>query len=397
MSTSRIFQDLHLQFATEFELRWRDEGSGAHDKGGFWHPKPPPGFSALGSIGISHYGNPNNPDSIVAALCVKDTGHNALQAPESYNKIWTDEGSGADRNGSCWRPVPPSGYVALGDVFVSGYGQPDKNDVVCVREDLVYRGVVGPKIWDDEDSGADEDFSAWHILTSSDYIDPAKGLIAPGTFVGTKGHGMPRDTVYCLCLILPTTSIPKESEPKPPVLESSSEPPDATIAIKDRTVTVPCTAVVDSDRDLDWRIRNSPFYDIARSVSYKRAIFNENRTNTPQEQNVVIVVGVEETQSKTFSVTTGISVTAEAGVKPLGVGGNVSATVSVELGWSTSTSVTEFRQKEVHKNLVTPANYSAVLYELSYSLQVMRADGTSYATPLEVPSESFSQSQFPIG
>ncbi|KAL6882932.1 hypothetical protein HDV57DRAFT_465618 [Trichoderma longibrachiatum] len=74
-----------------------------------------------------------------------------------YERIWKDEGSGADRDGSFWRPVAPAGYVALGDV-ASGAGwdaAPSVDDVWCVRGDLVTRGGFRPEsAWDDKGSGA---------------------------------------------------------------------------------------------------------------------------------------------------------------------------------------------------------------------------------------------------
>lgn len=44
---------------------------------------------------------------------------------------------------SAWRPIPPSGFVCLGDVVSAG--RPDKEDFACVSMDLLVPGENG---WD---------------------------------------------------------------------------------------------------------------------------------------------------------------------------------------------------------------------------------------------------------
>ena len=133
MGKTQQFGDLELAFTDHFALRWNDRHSGGFRNGAFWHPIPPQGFHPVGGLGLGNHGDPNNN---VAALCVaaSEAGNDALAEPRSYECIWTDRGSSASRHGSCWRPIPPDGYVALGDVFVSAYNEPSNDDVVCVSE-----------------------------------------------------------------------------------------------------------------------------------------------------------------------------------------------------------------------------------------------------------------------
>ena len=130
MSKSVIFGDLEVSLTDQFNFRWNDRGSEGKYNGSYYHPSPLlTGFYPLGSYGKSGYGNPDNKVSVFVVK-LKDTEEEpavgkAICFPENYKKVWKDSGSGADRDGSFWRPVPPSGYVALGLVAQSGHNKPN--------------------------------------------------------------------------------------------------------------------------------------------------------------------------------------------------------------------------------------------------------------------------------
>lgn len=84
--------------------------------------------------------------------------------------MWKDEKSGAAKDGSFWRPIPPNGYVALGDVAQSKWSAPSVNDVWCVRADLAKQGSFGSNsIWDDKESGAKTDVSIWEVRPAAHF------------------------------------------------------------------------------------------------------------------------------------------------------------------------------------------------------------------------------------
>jgi hypothetical protein len=70
-------------------------------------------------------------------------------------------------------------------------------------------------------------------------------------------------------------------------------------------------------------------------------------------------------------------------------------TVSVELGFEHSTSVTQLQSKTVLRQLDIPAGTAAALWTASYSLQAVRADGVQIYQPLEFDVESFVSDQYP--
>lgn len=393
MILEKQFGDLILTFTDDFVLRWNDKGSGADRDGAYWHPIAPKGFYPLGSVGVKGYKDING---VEAAMVVKAAPgrEDALKPPVKYELIWADHGSGADKDGSCWRPVAPDGYVALGDVFMRGYDNPDQYDIMCVRRDLTTRAVIGSEIWADHGSGADHDIDTFEILTSGKALDANKGEFAINSFVANNHYSEPTDAPEINCLNL-TFPVEQQSNPTPPHLDSTNIPPAYFGKTIDRVVTVPFTAVKDERYSTAWKVQNSPFYEVERQVAYHRELFNYNQTSVNQTISKTVTTGISKTQSDSFSVTTGISVTAESGVSFLGTGGKVSATVSTELGWETSTSVSEFEEVSIHRKLVTPPNKAAAQWAISYKLMLLREDNTYVGEQLVFDINSFVEDEYP--
>ncbi|MFF3731182.1 RICIN domain-containing protein [Streptomyces sp. NPDC002476] len=319
--------------------------------------------------------------------------------PVDYTWVWDDTGTGGQTDGTCWRPVPPSGYRALGNVFVNGYSKPPLDAVMCVKDELTVRARVGEVIWNDSGGGGKYDFAAWQILAPEGSVDDAPGstlaVIAPQAFAAAGGYRLPADPpeLYALCLPLPSGQ--PGPAPEPPRLTGRTRPAQQTPAVTDHSVRVPLTAVRDDAKSLAWRVENSPYYTIERRVWWSLLLFNDNRTSSDQTVEDAVTVGVEKTSSETFRANTGIAVTAEAGVKVFGVGASVSATVSAELGYESSTSVSEFRSRTVTRRLVTPKNTAGALWVASYGLRTVRADGTVAGTQLRFDGDAFHHAQYP--
>jgi hypothetical protein len=393
MKKEKQFGDLILTFTDQFDLRYNDKGSGAHHDGAYWHPVPPKGFFALGCVGASNYNNINGKQ---ASICVKAAPgfSDALKKPLSYHRIWADHGSGAHMDGSCWRPNAPDGYVALGDVFVRGYKEPSLDDVMCVRKDLTERAAIGDQIWADHGSGADRDIDTYSIITPSSYLDSEKGLFAVNSFVANDRYSKPEHALEINCLNLPFP-VEKNNDPKPPHLADYKMPAEYWGKTIDRIVSVPFTAIKDDAHSLKWKVDNSPFYQVERHISYRRELFDYNQTSVAQTVSRTVSTGVTKSSSETFSKTTGISVTAESGVSFLGTGGKVSATVSVELGWQSTTSIAEFQEDSIEKSLVTPPEKSAALWAISYMLYIVRGDNTYLSDKLLFDVNSFVHDDYP--
>lgn len=162
---TRILQSgIEIYLTNRYELCWNDRGSRTKMDGAFWQPIAPGlGFWPLGTLGLGNYRDPNGKRSVV---CVRkrEESFQLLTHPRTFRLIWADHGSGADRDGSCWRPLPISSeYVAMGDIFVNGYNPPSQEETWCLHRSLVKPASIGEIIWDTTHSGADRDFSTWCV------------------------------------------------------------------------------------------------------------------------------------------------------------------------------------------------------------------------------------------
>ena len=129
------FKDLRITFTTQFALQWSDKGSGGKHDGAFWRPVAAGnlnGFYPLGDYGAGNYNDVNGQAAVAVVSDINGASGDALRPPLDYELVWTDTGSGSSRDGSMWRPIPPSGYVALGLVCNNGYDKPALEIIRCV-------------------------------------------------------------------------------------------------------------------------------------------------------------------------------------------------------------------------------------------------------------------------
>jgi hypothetical protein len=389
--------ELFITFADLYTYRWNDIGSGGKYDGSYYHPLPPDSFYALGSLGFRGYYNPNG---LLGVMVVRaKEGSNALMHPVDYAWVYHDAGSGADDDGSFWTPVPPDGYKAMGLVAQRGWGKPALTDVVCVREDLTVPGAAGAFIWNDDDTGADNDFGSWYI--DSPVAGPHENAyLVSGTFVGWSSWNPPQvhSVMHVLNVPLPMLSqTPYQSYV--PHLTGYDPPPPETVPIMAREMLVPCTIHKDPlyANNLMWRISNSPFYRLERQVFYKLLYHNHNQTSTMQTNNVLIRSGVTITESESFWNETSISVTAEAGISFKAFEAKVSTTVSTAFGYETQTSVAELREKEVSSSINTQPGKAAALWQRYNRFVLKRHNGTRLepVTAWEFGIDSYVTDEYP--
>ncbi|MDE1461878.1 Vps62-related protein [Spartinivicinus poritis] len=180
VSANSIAGSLDIKYVNEYDLVWWDDGSGGDHDGSYYRPKTPAGYYRLGHYGKGGYGAPTE-----ASIVVKELKPGMLVRPVGYTKIWDDSGSGADWDGSFWQPNPPQGYKCLGTVATRNHHQPSIDEVRCVKNELVVPGKLGGFIWNDDDTGADDDFGSWKIVSNH-----ADGINL-NMFVGNRSHHAP--------------------------------------------------------------------------------------------------------------------------------------------------------------------------------------------------------------
>ncbi|MFC5799058.1 Vps62-related protein [Streptomyces formicae] len=168
---------LSIRPTSAFTEIYDDSGTGADDDVSIWRPdvSQTPGYYPLGDVAMDAHGTPPANSFVVSGP------DGALAPPVDYWLIWTDRGSGGDRDGSLWAPVAPAGYRCLGSVAVNGYSKPPTDLIRCVKSVYVV-AAEATKVWDDSGSGADTDLGIWEATPADAY-----GLAA-STFIGRPSH-----------------------------------------------------------------------------------------------------------------------------------------------------------------------------------------------------------------
>jgi hypothetical protein len=393
--------ELLISFTDQFSWRWDDRGSGGTYDGNFWHPIPAAGWFALGSFGTAGYYNPSGIRSMMVVKMDIDANPSVppIAFPDDYVLIYNDAGSGANADGSFWLPVPPSGYKAMGVVAQRGWGKPALTDVVCVREDLTVLGEAGAFVWNDDETGANNDFGSW--LIAGPVAGPHPGAyLETGTFVGWNYWHKPisHDAMHVLNVELPMLAeAPYQSYV--PRLEGFDNPGDATVPMLAKVMLVPYSIVSDQlyANNPSWRWGNSPFYRLERHVYYKLLYHNHNQTGVEQQNSVEIVSGVTTTESNSFWSETSISVTAEAGISIKFFDAKVSTTVTQSFGYETMTSVSQLQEKHVTSTVTTAPGTAAALWQQFNRYVLKRHNGVNLETVAawEFGIDSYVTDQFP--
>jgi hypothetical protein len=397
-----IFNDLEIGFAADFRWRWDDRGSGADRDGSFFKAENlPEGFYRLGDLAVDGYPRDNNREDVgrvndcVLAI-VKDRGGGAtpaLAVPERLEIVYGDWGSGADRDGSFWRIIPPAGYVALGDICTWDYDAPDKNDYRCVRKDLVVSAVIDGTFWDDAGSGANQDVTLWALhppmaadsefyFNSGSFLAngvPADQPIDPGRAYALRG---------AIALQQPTTQ-----RPPAPVLRNRDQPVAMEAALVEYVSILPWYAVRDDAFNAIQKLASSPTYRLVRRDCYKLASFISNDGNTAQASSLSYSEGYDESETKSFSSTTGIEIGAEYSFSAA-FKGSIKLSQSFTYSRSTTTGSNFSTVKQVALNC--PPNSSAALYTIHSVFSLYREDGTQVANSVSCDAPgSYYFSTFP--
>jgi len=151
-----------------------------------------------GFSALGHYAHANysKPTSGVVLAIRATDDYSVIAYPVDYQQIYNDAGTGGDQDGSIWMPIAPAGYVALGMVGMNGHGKPHREAVVCVREDLTTPVGVGEMISNDQGSGGNLDLFVWGIATPG----VGAGLLGSGSFCAHRSYARPSNSPVCNAL-----------------------------------------------------------------------------------------------------------------------------------------------------------------------------------------------------
>jgi Vacuolar protein sorting-associated protein 62/Bacterial SH3 domain len=147
------------------EQKWKDKGSGADLDGYFYIPSTEPTYYMIGGYGTQD----KKLSSADCVLAVHESDH--LVAPKDWELIWKDKGSGAKKDGSMWRAIPPSEeYQCIGSVPQKGYEKPYIPSYRCVHMSLTEPVITSDLIWSDKGSGAKNKVTMFKLPNTGSFI-----------------------------------------------------------------------------------------------------------------------------------------------------------------------------------------------------------------------------------
>lgn len=176
---------LELAYGSNDLLIHTDGGSGAIFDGSFWLPTWPPnhplgeGFKPFGYMSTGPFGYMDIATvNTRATLFARSSAPNVLAFPIDFVWAGDDNDSGADTDFSWWVPVAPPGFVPLGIAFSpSKGGRPPLDSMVCLHQDYVHAARSGKLTYADKYSGGSHDLTTFQVR-------PTEG----GINCGTTGH-----------------------------------------------------------------------------------------------------------------------------------------------------------------------------------------------------------------
>jgi hypothetical protein len=171
-------EKLHYKEATKLISKWSNDGTASCHLGDIVRPVPESGYSILGDIII-----PTQEDKSIKTMTVKDD-QPGVARPTGYNWIWNNKGMGSSKDATIWRPIPPAGYVSLGDIVTNDHGlAPANSRMRCVHKSYVNSTADIQRQWDNVDSGGQFNVSLWRAENC--------GAMPLETFKASRNHSMP--------------------------------------------------------------------------------------------------------------------------------------------------------------------------------------------------------------
>jgi len=184
-----------------------------------WRPKVGHGCALLGDVAT---GGGRVPD---ATLTVIDDDSPYLALPQGYRRLMTLPAPPAvaaekqQQQGALWRPLPPPGFVAMGDVFWGGGGggsvEPPLSLVRCVREDAVEDALLFAriKVWKEggrttsSSSSSSSSMTLWGVGNQCHTFLLSPGYNTPSSLPSSSSSSPLKG--YALLGSLPGTSLPQ--------------------------------------------------------------------------------------------------------------------------------------------------------------------------------------------
>ncbi|EQL02407.1 Vacuolar protein sorting-associated protein 62 [Ophiocordyceps sinensis CO18] len=299
----------------------------------------------------------------------------AVASPVGWRWLWNTKGGKGKHDSTVWRPIAPSGYVALGDVVKYHWDEPDKNSIWCLRADLVGNGTFASSdIWNDRGSGGSYDISCWAVLprdvgTSGSELIPTSA----DTFRFSGTYSQPDISLAQV----PVLRLPKAFQrftSSLPQVTPSTIPSEGDIfsEMEQCRATLPFTTFFDPTSRQVLDNLGDPFCTVIKSIAWDVQGVWVNNSGASYDRTQTIKYGVSREKREEMVNSVGVEITAEAGIKAV----SYSVSLNYQFTYSTSSSFTEYSEKQVEEKLSIPAHEAVVLFTKHLWVTGQRADGS---------------------
>ncbi|RHZ64676.1 hypothetical protein CDV55_106631 [Aspergillus turcosus] len=384
------YGDLLVTLTSEYDLMWNDRGSNADDDGSFWHPKTQDEkkLRPLGSVAVGNYNDINKQQAtLLVGANPNSGGRPAVASPVGYTLMWTDHGSGADNDGSFWRPNAPSGYVSLGDVVQKGYDTPPVDRVWCLRADLAADARHSDyHVWYDRHSGANQDVSVWAIEPSGTAVTGSESIpIIAGTFLSSKTYSPPANVVLAVPALQVKNNYQKFNTPVPQIGKDYIPYEGEVYNLQEQCrITLPFISFFPpTDRRALDKI-SDPFCAVNRSIAWYVEAVYENRTGGTIDRSETVKSGVSKEVSEEMTQKAGIQISAKYGTKL----SNYGISLNYQFSYSKTSKFTEFQEHELTEKFTVPEYSATVLFGQHIWMNASRADGSAVMAQIDFNANS---------
>ena len=164
--------NLAVHKTCSLEAIWKDKGSGADLDGFFYLP-----YVDTPAFIIGGYGTRTKKLSPTDCVLTVSEDKN-LVAPKDWELIWKDKGSGAKKDGSMWRAIPPdNNHVCIGTIPQKGYEKSALSNYRCINAKFTEKVITNSLIWSDKGSGAKKKVTMFKLPNSGSFV-AVKGRLA---------------------------------------------------------------------------------------------------------------------------------------------------------------------------------------------------------------------------
>ena len=342
-----IGDGLLIQFRNAYSWQWTWCSHGLTELS-TWALNPGPSAEGWRSItGTAAHTQNWNPPVNVPSVSVNDSsaGGDLIQVPVGYTLIATttntcDPPFYAMR---AYKPVCPSGYVALSTQTCPTNVAVPCVDTYCVKEEYTMQGQPGRYVgWFNKAGGGSG--NVWEItIDPYENPDPGYAPLPVGGFIWCSGDASTCDADMLHVLKIPVETVEAHSVGEDETSFHLEDYPSHEFPVGrpffGSAIRVPFTFIPDERSAVDENVNNYPFWSVRRVESYYSLFWYDNRQNNlPWEQSVEKCSGWEDTATTNFETAIGLDVSISGGCDLKLFNTQATVSLSTEFRWGSEYS-----------------------------------------------------------